>query len=191
MLKQRLISLTATATMVVSATALTTLAATSASANTAATASSHTTAAAAAPGHAAAAAQTCAHIKSTSNQYIDGNGVNARVTADSTGNCFTRPFSFTYHGATGYEYQNGDGHCLWLNGDYLELGAACKANHPNEEFYGVPRSQSKYGGWLVTSVEDGTNPQSFWAPENCQIDGQPVQMLPFDTCGGFWNFPAG
>lgn len=82
---------------------------------------------------------------------ILGNGVNNQVTLWTTGNCFEKLFPFTSPtGGTGYEYQNGDGHCLWWNAGAdpgsVELGAACKPGHPNEEFYGISYGS---GGWLV------------------------------------------
>ena len=84
---------------------------------------------------------------------IKGDTVNEPVLLSSTGNCFEAINKFTYNGFTGYEYQNGVGHCLWDNIGAIYMGAACKAGHPNEEFYGVNYSS---GGWTVENVGDNT-----------------------------------
>jgi hypothetical protein len=89
---------------------------------------------------------------------IAGDGVNNPVYLAATGNCFEHLYPFPSPiGGTGYEYQNGYGHCLWWNGTvvgggFVELGAACKPGHPNEEFYGISLGG---GGWTVGNVGSG------------------------------------
>jgi hypothetical protein len=95
-----------------------------------------------------------------SGLYISGNGVNEPVTLQSTGNCFSLYNSFPYTivspltgkevTTTVYQYQNGDGHCLWQNDTSfeLELGVACNASDTSEDFFGIPGSNADYGGWL-------------------------------------------
>lgn len=68
------------------------------------------------------------------------------------------------------------------------MGGACKANHPNEEFFGVPGSQSKYGGWLVSEVADGTGSYMSTYP-GCGIDTNVDMVLGGGNCP-FWNFPS-
>jgi hypothetical protein len=82
--------------------------------------------------------------------FIAGNGVNNRVILTATGNCWEAINAFTAPGGIiGHEYQNGDGHCLWHNGDYLDVGAACEGGHPNEQFYGATLYAGS--GWIMVS----------------------------------------
>ena len=188
MLKRRLLSLTAAAIMVVPATVLTALAATSASATTAVAASSQSTAAA-----------DCVYITDyPASLYagtevgIAGNGVNKAVTlADSLGNCFTLHYPYTVKYSDGdtytaYEYQNGDGHCLWDNGGTIEVGAACQAAHPREEFYGIKFTTGD--GWTFGDVAEGPG-ANMAAAYSCS-PGYDVFMEPAGAqdCD-YWNFP--
>jgi hypothetical protein len=109
---------------------------------------------------------------------ITGNGVNEPVTLSTTGNCFEIAYNGTFSIWTTHEYQNGDGHCLWNDGGSIQLGAACKANHPNEEFYG----EAYVGGsWTIENV--GENTGAYMACEGVYVD-----MVLSGGCGG-WNFP--
>jgi hypothetical protein len=204
-LKHRPVSLAAIT--IVSATMLTALAATSASASTAVAVSSQSAAAGNAAGHAASAsqlggrgdavrvvrpglAQGCEYIKnSLSGGAIAGHGVNEPVTVVKPGgNCFTPIFQpAAYDGYAVYEYQNGDGHCLWNDDGTLELGAACKSGHPNEEFFGMVDTPGL--GWTVGNETDGTS--QIVNSYNCTI-GARVVMAAKATAGcGYWNFPQG
>jgi hypothetical protein len=123
---------------------------------------------------------------------IKGNGVNATVSLTKPpGNCFDlyNEYSYKANGVTytGYEYQNGDGHCLWVNTSslHLELGVACKAGDVDELFFGVPGSDSEYGGWEVFAAAEPFD-YMYCGP------GNEVSMAPVDdilTCD-FWNFPS-
>jgi hypothetical protein len=122
---------------------------------------------------------------------IKGGGVNKPVTLTAgVGNCFTLHNKRTWDGYTTYEYQNGAGHCLWQNAGTIEVGAACKADHPNEEFFGIPGSQSEYGGWLFSVVADG--PYTYMSSDGCDA-GAHVFMAPDTATIGCdaWNFPRG
>jgi hypothetical protein len=118
---------------------------------------------------------------SASNLAIAGDGVNNPVFLEATGNCFHTLNKFTWSGHTGYEYQNGDGHCLWNDGGTIELGAACKAGHTNEEFFGFDYVS---GGWVMGNVTDGSN-DIMNAPD-CAV-GSEVTMGPTGICQ-LWNF---
>jgi hypothetical protein len=147
-------------------------------------------AAPAATGH-RALAQDCEYISNLDSGGLEiaGNGVNQPVRlVDPPGNCFTLHNKFTWEGYTTYEYQNGDGHCLWQDAGVIELGGACAANHPNEEFFGIPGSQSKYGGWLISEVHDGTGSYMSTYP-GCGIDTNVDMVLGGGNCP-FWNFPS-
>jgi hypothetical protein len=55
-------------------------------------------------------------------------GVNESAEATDNGNCFSLTFPFkSPAGGTGYEYQNGLGHCLWQDGGVVEVGASADA----------------------------------------------------------------
>lgn len=180
-LKRRLLSLTAAAVTVVSASVLTALPATSASATTAAAASRDAT-----------AAGDCVYITDYQASLIEGEqvgiaggGVNAPVTLESPGNCFTLHYKNTFDGYTTYEYQNGDGHCLWNNGGTLDVGAACKADHPNEEFFGYHYYSGL--GWLWGNETAGDDLAYVNSPQ-CVIIAY-VQISDNASCG-LWNFPG-
>jgi hypothetical protein len=141
---------------------------------------------------AASAAAGCEYISNLDSGGLEiaGNGVNQPVRlVDPPGNCFTRMYEFTsLDGSPGWEYQNGEGHCLWQNDGVIEVGAACKPNHPNEQFWGVPGTQSKYGGWLVSDMFDGTGSYMSTNP-GCGIDTNVDMVLGGGNCP-FWNFPS-
>lgn len=153
------------------------------------------------------AATDCEYIENYADDYgIAGNGVNTPVTLHTTGQCFTPMFEFsisTYNvngqavTANGWEYQNGDGKCLWNDNGTIETGAACETGHPNEEFYGIPGSQSKYGGWLVANVTDTPAGASITvvmgakaSSGDCGSVGNKVIMAGSGVCN-LWNFPSG
>jgi hypothetical protein len=155
-------------------------------------------AAAGAAGHVTAAvhivqrglAKDCVYIENGfSSLQIKGNGVNNPVTITTgTGNCFNLYNKFTTpcggtKVCTGYEYQNGDGHCLWDNGGTIELGAACQANHPNEEFYGV----TYIDWWTIADITEGPNVFMGTQYSNC-ISTEHV-IMGSGNCNG-WNFPS-
>jgi hypothetical protein len=133
-------------------------------------------------------ARDCVYIQFgfQTDVYIKGGGVNKPVTLSNQPNCFdllnkfSVPFGTTSY--TGYEYQNGDGHCLWDNGGTIDVGAACKLGHPNEEFFGLDYAPDV--GWQV-SVVAADNPDIQMGSTNCQL-GNPV-VIP-GNCGG-WEFP--
>jgi hypothetical protein len=161
----------------------------------------HVKAAAAADGHVTAVVhivhrglvQDCVYIKNGfSGLDIQGDGVNHPVfLTTGTGNCFNLLNKFTVgpfgtKSYTGYEYQNGDGHCLWDDGGTIELGAACQANHPNEEFYGVT-----YIDWWTVSVVTADNPNVLMGTQgnNCiSTEGAGNVVMNSGGCDG-WNFP--
>jgi hypothetical protein len=209
MLKHRFFRFTTGAITAVSAAILTSLAVTSASAATTAAASSHPTTAAEIAGQAATAphgtgvvriihrglAGDCVLIELTDQKlYITGNGVNKPVSLESPGNCFDLYNEFTTpcggtKVCTGYEYQNGDGHCLFQNGGTIDVGAACQAGHPNEEFYGTLYT-SGYG-WGVSNVAESSE---YMYSSLCETgDNDQVHLtsgVTFAACSN-WNFPSG
>jgi hypothetical protein len=138
----------------------------------------------------------CEYIEfSTTILEIAGNGVNKPVTLTTApANCwnlynkFTVPYGTTVY--TGYEYQNGDGHCLFDNGGVIDVGAACKVGHPNEEFFAIPGSQKEYGGWLISDVTRG--PSVYMAAQD-NADGNcgagDIVDFADDACNT-WNFPS-
>jgi len=133
------------------------------------------------------AAADCEYI---SNYYagglqIEGNGVNEPVTLVDHGSCFTLTHQFTWHGYTGWEYQDLSGHCLWQDNGIIEVGAACQANHPNEQFFGYKLYSGQ--GWKVAVVADGTG--SFMGSGGCSL-GQRVNMVPGGDVCDLWNFPS-
>lgn len=204
MLKRRLFSLTIAAITVVSATMIATLATTGASATTTAVAaSSHSGTA----GKAAAAThgtgvfriihrglvKDCVDIELTeSGTYIAGNGVNRPVSLEDSGNCFNLYNEFTYDGHTGYQYQNGDGHCLWVNETSLtlELGVACQAGLSIEDFYGT-QYLSGYGWEVSNQAENSRHMFSTQCEGSGLIDE--VDMTSGSTLAACssWNFPSG
>ena len=180
MLKRQSIRLTIAAIMIVSAPVLTTSAAASASAATTAVA---------VPSHSTAAVSTaCVYIQDQAGGLeIEGAGVNNPVTLNRPpASCFTLRYKFTVvYGVTtytGYEYQDQSGHCLWDNGGYIDVGAACGGpGHPNEEFFGV--SYTRGCGWKVADVTEG--PGEIMAGSNAP--GSHVIMAGLGDC---WNFPS-
>jgi hypothetical protein len=74
------------------------------------------------------------------------NKFTLKIVSPITGNTVT---------ATAYEYQNGEGHCLWENekSGVLELGTACKASDSVELFYVIPGSY--LDSWTWTNVYEG------------------------------------
>lgn len=108
-------------------------------------------------------------------QSITGDGVNVPVFLGA-GNCFQPLNHFTYQGFSGYQYQNGDGHCLWLNGITVELGGACVAGHANEEFYGIAFVNGE--GWTIANVG---HQGGLMRPSACS-DGSEVQILNSSSC---------
>ena len=180
MLKGRLVSLTTAAVMIGSASVLTTLGTASASA---------ATTAAGVPSHFTTAPNTsCEYIQDQAGGLeIEGAGVNNPVTLNrAPASCFTLHYKFTVvYGVTtytGYEYQDLSGHCLWDNGGYVDVGAACGGlGHPNEEFFGV--SYTSGCGWKVADVTEG--PGEIMAGSNAP--GSHVIMAGLGDC---WNFPS-
>jgi hypothetical protein len=117
---------------------------------------------------------------------IAGNGVNEPASlVAAPGNCFNLYNEFTWDGYTGYEYQNGLGHCLWQDDGIIELGAACKADHPNEEFFGAEYFSSV--GWLVSVVALGTG--SYMYAPDCGTS-ELYMGLGAQDCE-YWTFPQG
>jgi hypothetical protein len=194
MLKRRLLGLAAAVVTVASAT-------------TAIAASSHSTAAAGPASSAAAASHTsgvvrvvrrglvrdCVYIANWEGAFgIAGQGVNEPVDLAAPGNCFNLYDEFYYstdgHTYTGYEYQNGDGHCLWNDGGTIELGAACQGAHTNEMFFGISLDQGI--GWLIGNVTSGIGHYMAWP--NCVGDGVVVRMVTSDEPANcpYWNFPS-
>jgi hypothetical protein len=209
-LKRRLLSLTASAIVAVSATVLAALPATTASATTPVTPSIHFTPALNIAGLGATAphvrgvvhvvrrglVKDCEYITTYLDDGIDigGNGVNKPVTLQYETNCFNLYNEFYYSTGgqtwTGYEYQNGDGHCLWNDGGTLELGAACQAAHPNEEFFGEDYDNT-VGGWLFSNVTDG--PDSFvttTSKASCDLGANVYVGIPGAYSCYNWNFPS-
>jgi hypothetical protein len=150
---------------------------------------------------------------SSEGLYITGNGRNTPVTLhySSSANCWSlynkftikiySPFNGDLVTATGYQYQNEHGSCLWQNttSGQLETGVACNSSDTAEDFYGIPGSIAVgYGGWLVTSYVSeppGSTPYYFWDVVNtddCPYGGEGVSVAYLETGQCFaWNFPQG
>ena len=199
MLKHRLPGLAASLLTGLAAALCAALPAASASATTPVAASGHDTAAASAAGTLRVRGMVlrrglvndadCEYIQFYgADDYISGNGVNAPVTLKTTGNCFSRMYSFPDPaGGTGYEYQNGDGHCLWDNNGTIEVGAACESGHPREEFYAYNYQNGIAGtGWYVTDMAEAN---AYMGAVGC-VTGDEVAMATSSSCY-LWNFPAG
>lgn len=139
-------------------------------------ATTHTAALAAAPPCAAGYAPI---TNWNTGASIEGNGVNHPVFLASTGNCFKPLNKFTYSSETGYEYQNGDGHCLWVNGITVELGGACVAGHVNEEIYSDAYIPGE--GWTLANVGTASG---LIRPSPCS-NGSEVQVLNSSSCGAW------
>jgi hypothetical protein len=126
-------------------------------------------------------------------EQIEGNGVNKPVyltTETAAGSCFNlyNQFYFSTGGHTymGYEYQDLAGHCLWDNGGTIEVGAACAAAHPKEEFYGIKFTKGE--GWTFSDVYSGPG-WNMAAAYSCS-PGYHVLMEPAgDSDCNYWNFP--
>jgi hypothetical protein len=136
----------------------------------------------------------CEYIELNVNGLeIKGNGVNNPVTISTPpGNCWNLYNEFTVvYGTTvytGYEYQNGEGHCLWDDGTVIDVGAACKAGHPNESFFGIV--YIKGGGWVVGDVTEG--PDYYMAAVGCSTSAPYVTMQSqYVLACNIWNFPQG
>ncbi len=120
---------------------------------------------------------------------IRGDGVNNPVHLSATPNCFevihqgsyTDPLTGgTY---TTYEYQNGDGHCLWQDDLVVELGGACAAGHPNEEFFGS--LFVKGDGWIWHTAATGVG---YYVDSDTCASGDEVTIDDYEQCA-WWNFP--
>jgi hypothetical protein len=186
MLNHRILKLAVTAITIASAAGVTSLYATSASAATGPVHIIHR-----------GLVKDCVYIESfETNLEIKGNGVNKPTTlTPAPGNCFDLYNEFSYDGYTGYEYQNGDGHCLWDNGGTIDVGAACIAGHPKEEFYGISFTRGE--GWTVGDVEEGPSvylsvPLVAISPSElaCPVSGEAVGMASGSDDCNLWNFPS-
>jgi hypothetical protein len=113
---------------------------------------------------------------------ITGNGVNEGVIVYGSGNCFEAVDHFTStSGYGGYEYQNGDGHCLWQDAGLIELGSStCVSGHPNEQFYSVKTT----GGWLLYNVANGDGDMD--ADQAGCVSGTEIYIDGNDSCD-VWN----
>ncbi|HEX3963575.1 MAG TPA: hypothetical protein VHZ03_44215 [Trebonia sp.] len=104
--------------------------------------------------------------------------------ASGPGNCFSLKYPFPDPvGTTGWEYQNGDGHCLWDNNGIIDVGGACKAGHPNEEFYGAELDKGQ--GWIVSDEAEAGY---------CMNGDGSLVVMSYVGGGGscyLWNFPSG
>jgi len=120
---------------------------------------------------------------------ISGNGVNQQVSLKTTGNCFNLYNKFTdkINGVTytGYEYQNGDGHCLWDNGRTVEVGGACVAGQKDEQFFGAHLTPGF--GWLVSDAAEGLS-YVLNAPD-CAFGGLVTMTQVSVADCSIWNFP--
>lgn len=128
---------------------------------------------------------------------IEGEGVNNPVAMEfPPASCFNLYNKFTITivspltgndvMATGYEYQNLAGHCLWDNNGTIDMGEACAAGHTREMFYGIPGSQSAYGGWLFSSVYGGED--VYMASPGCDPGSDVIMTATVYACDT-WNFP--
>lgn len=202
MLKRRLLSLSASAITAGLVTALTALPATSAPA--AAAANTAGRAAVAPPGQGVVhivrrgLVQDCEDITNWAASKTDketvaiaGQGVDYAVDLADPGNCFNlyNEFYYSYKGKTytGYEYQNGDGHCLFNDGGTLEVGGACQATDDEEQFFGIAYYSGV--GWQFGVTADATN--YLVNANDCNLGSQ-VQMAQASVAScSLWNFPSG
>lgn len=146
----------------------------------------------------------CVNITSSPAEglAIAGNGVNKPATLKITGNCFNlyNEFHYSENGLTytGYEYQNGEGHCLWMNQTsyVLELGVACNATDPAEQFFGYQYVGGL--GWLWGNVAAANTGLIYYVDSppignsvGC-TNGAEVQLVSsaYAVCD-YWNFPTG
>ena len=145
----------------------------------------------------------CEYIRNDLAGKIDiaGGGVNTPVKLVSPpGNCWNLYNEFYYsnngHTYTGYEYQNGDGHCLWdnfnttTNMGTIDVGAPCKALKTTEEFFAVSYGADLGWLWSVISAWPGPNGGDFYvdAP-GCSVNTQVVMDPVGDSSCQYWNFP--
>jgi hypothetical protein len=130
----------------------------------------------------------CVYI---SNYYaggleIEGNGPNKAVSLNNPpASCFNLYNKFTWKGYTGYEYQDLSGHCLWSAAGVIEVGAACQANTPYEEFFGAKLYSGQ--GWLFSNVFTGIG--SYMSSKGCSL-GSGVSMVSGGDVCDLWNFPS-
>jgi hypothetical protein len=201
MLKRRLLSLSASAITAGLVLALTALPATSAPAAAAANA-------AAPPGRGVVhivhrgLVQDCeditnwaATINSKETVAIAGQGVDVPVDLADPGNCFNlyNEFYYSYKGKTytGYEYQNGDGHCLFNDGGTLEVGGACQATDDEEQFFGIAYYSGTGWQWGVTADTTSYLVNAYQAGGGCGV-GTLVEMTQVSVADcSLWNFPSG
>ena len=206
MLKSRLLSLSATAISAGLVLALTALPATSAPAAAAANAAAR--AAAAPPGRGVVhivhrgLVQDCeditnwaASINSKETVAIAGQGVDFPVDLADPGNCFNlyNEFYYSYKGKTytGYEYQNGDGHCLFNHDQTLEVGGACQATDDEEQFFGIAYYSGTGWQWGVTADTTSYLVNAYEAGGGCGL-GTVVEMTQVSVADcSLWNFPTG
>lgn len=114
------------------------------------------------------------------NDGIEGEGVNEPVVVDPGGNCFKAVNHFTYDSDNGYEYENGDGHCLWQDAGTIEVGANdCTAGHTNEEFVSVSDGGP---GWLLLNM---ANQNGYVDAPSCE-PGSYVEISENPVCP-YWN----
>jgi hypothetical protein len=140
------------------------------------------------------AANNVTIVNAPSGDYsIAGDGVNEGVELEAAGNCFTLHNKGTYTGVNGtadyttYEYQNGDGHCLWQNNGIVEVGSgACVADHPNEEFFGIAYTSGEGWGWGNVARTDQDLVEG---DDLCTVDSNVVIQSSNNGCE-FWNFPS-
>lgn len=187
MLKRRLAILAAAAVTIGSATVLAALVVGSAPVPTTAAAVSSRSAAGVVRIAHRGLVKDCVHIEDQDGPYnIQGQGVNNPVTLSAgSGSCFNLynkfqvVFGTTVY--TGYEYQDLSGHCLWDNGGTIDVGGACRAGHPNEDFFGIEFVNGS--GWEVGDVTRGPGVYMTGAPSGDHV----IMSSSFVT---FWNFPS-
>lgn len=203
MLKRRLLGLSAPAIAAGLVMALTALPATGATA--AAAVSTAGRAAAAPPGRGVVhivhrgLVQDCEDItnwaatkSSGVTAAIAGQGVDQPVQLSDPGNCFNlyNEFYYSYKGKTytGYEYQNGDGHCLFNAGETLDVGGACQPTDDEEQFFGIAYYSGTGWQWGVTADATSYFVNAF---QSCDL-GSEVQMTQVSVADcSLWNFPTG
>jgi hypothetical protein len=144
--------------------------------------------------------------------YITGNGVNVPVTiepdpsSDPGRTCFNLYNSFTITiispftnkdvQATGYQYQDLNGRCLFQNKttDELEVGGPCNSADLIEDFYAIPGSYALYGSWLWTNEYTspaGNYPEAYFgAPYVSGACNAGDDVITNGSCE-FLNFPNG
>jgi hypothetical protein len=136
-----------------------------------------------------------ASINSTETVAIAGQGVDFPVDLADPGNCFNlyNEFYYSYKGKTytGYEYQNGDGHCLFNDGGTLEVGGACQPTDDEEQFFGIAYYSGTGWQWGVTADTTSYLVNAYEAGGGCGL-GTPVHMTQVSVAFcSLWNFPTG